>query len=520
MNIAPGSKIRRVVQEHLSPNPKPTALQLTEDSDDQDSRGLLIRFFKISSGGTVPVTRADKIPRPSKWTTHEFANYVEKLTSIHMPNHVHHLLYRKGEQHVKTVVGILREIFTDPECKSSLSRMAFKMALDYFVKTSNIADARAIFVLMDMMEIEMDPGIFNILLRGAAKNDDLHNFQLVLHLMLRRGISPNGRTWTAFLMANHDFRIKRYIMSEMKAKGLLAHPYIMRRVCQEFVIQEVNASVDLGLSQEDFLNHMDSQYGNNWLTADNGNRVLHALGARGLISRCWEFLQAMNNRSVRIESVSVNTVLNHCKQQTNISGAIEIMRLLPSLTEFEPDQFTYHTLFEMAWRARRYNIARVVWKYACLNAATTRRMRVLVTQSLIYAAQNPGPKSSEMQIWNQQAGLVITHGVFDHPSPNWDGPSYGQRFVLHPEKNVSRKEIFEAASRHVERDFEVFNSWAPRQPFGDILVQALELDLRWHETRVRTGEEARFDWKIEEAIVVPLYKLEGVGKGKIRMDWR
>ena len=533
MQIAPGSRLEKNrLEAQMLANFDFSTTKSTIDSANDLSCSPTLRFVRTEVSSTMRATRVEEIPRPSEWTITSFADYVDQLTSMRMPNHKHHLLYKKGEEHVKIVSKTLRELFTDPKCRYSLSRTAFKRALEYFVKSSSIADARATFVVMDMMGIQMDQETFNILLRGAAKNEDLHNYHFILHLMLRRGILPNGGTWIAFLMANHDSRIKRYIVAEMKAKGLLAHPAVLRRMCQELVVREANTSMDLGQSQDEFLEHMDARYGKDWLTVDNGNRVLHAFGARNLISRCWEFLRAMNARFVKIDHVSVDTILNHCKQQQNAAGAIEIMKLLPSFGAYTPDQFTYHALFEIAWRKRSYNLAKVVWKYACLDGATTARMRKLVASSLINATATPDPETPQTKRWRQQAGFVITNDVFEHPTL-WarnprDKKNEGSSDEMSNEhapglkirQTVSREEMVQAVKRHLECDYKLFKSWKPAQPFGDVLMKAWELDHEWQRERMRTEGGEQLDWKVRDAVSVPIVSHRGAGRQAIPLEWR
>ena len=518
MRIAPGSKLKNGQQAQISVHYALPTTEPINDADNEHSGGPTLRFVRPKARSTMRAGRVENLPKPSKWSIISFAEYVDQLTSMRIPNHRHHIMYKKGEEHVKTVSKTLREVFTDPNSKSSLSRAAFKKALEYFVKTSNIADARATFVLMDIMAIEMDPETFNILLRGAAKNEDLHNYHFILHLMLRRGITPNGGTWVAFLMANQDFRIKRYIMAELEAKGLLSHPAVLRRVCQELVIREVNNSLDNGQGQGDFLDHMDSRYGKDWLTVDNGNRVLHALGARNLISRCWRFLQAMDARFTKIDHVSINTILNHCKQQENLVGAIEILRLLPSLMAYEPDSLTYHVLFEMGWRRRSYNLLRVVWKYACLKSATTARMRMLVAQSLINTSISRGSDSLQPKRWTRQAGFVITNDVFKHPMAYLNSSSDKQNSGVG--RVLSRKEAVQAVTRHLERDYKVFQSWKPARPFRDVLLEAWELDRKWQRERLRNEWCEQLDWKVQEAIPVPVVSFHRKLYKDITLEWR
>ena len=515
MRISPGSKIKARPKVLHSAGSKATTSQLATNSDDELSNGAKARIVRSERRGAIHATRAEGVLRPSEWTPRTLADYVDNLTSKRLPNHMHHLLYKKGEDHVRAVVKILREILTDPECRSSMSRTAFKTALDYFMKTSHIVDARVTFVHMEMMGIRMDPEVFNIMLRGAAKNEDLHNFHFILHLMLKRGISPNGMTWVAFLMANADFRIKSYIVAAMKEKGLLAHRSVLRGVCEQLITQEVSASLDLGQSQEEFLQHMDSRYGYEWLTVNSGNRVLHALGARHLISRCWEFLQAMEARHVKIDQVSVNTILNHCKQATNVNGGVEIMKRLSSLIPFQPDQTTYHALFELAWRSRSYNLARVVWKYACLNAATTRRMRMLVYQSLKNAINHTlSPDSSQYGAWKKQIGIVIISNVCDYPTTYFLAiPSDDQSSQLELEctsgkqsgvSSMNKRTQHAAIEKLLKRDCEFFQHWVPTRPFGEMLEEAWERDRAWH-IRMR-DEWAKLDWKLQGAIDVPLHR--------------
>lgn len=521
MQIAPGSKLKTGPQSYTSSEATPS-LPIVE-SDEELNSSVGARLVRSERRTIAPATRADKIPRPSQWTTRTFADYVDALTDMHLPNHMHRLLYKKDEDHIQATITILREVFTKPECRSSLSRAAFNKALDFFVKTNNIADARASFVLMEMMHIRMDPETFNILLRGTAKNEDLHNFQFILHLMLKRGILPNGKTWLAFLMANYDYGIKSHIVVAMKERGLLAHPSVFRGVCEQLIPQEVSHSLDRGQSQEEFLKHMDSRYEYKWLTTDGANRVLHALGSRWLISRCWKFLQVMDARHVKIDPVSINTILNHCKQAKNVVGAIEIIKRLPSFFQFVPDQTTYHALFELAWRSRSFNIVRTVWKYACLNAATTRRMRLLVFGSLQNAASDVlKPDASQYDIWKQQAGLFIISNVLDHPANS----SADKLSGFEPEPIIQGMLSKGPRQRHkviqklIDRDCEVYRRWRPTRPFGDMLEEAWERDQDW---RVRmSGEWAKLDWKLESAIAVPLHDSGATQRhtDRVTLEWK
>ena len=463
-----------------------------------------------------PITRADKIPRPEKWTQESFVEYVTDLTSVEMPNHIHRLMYEDNQSQVLIVLSILREIFQDPDCRSSISLKACNTAMQYFVKRSNIADARILFVHMEILKLRMDVETFNIMLRAAAKSEDLHNFSFVLHLMLRRGISPNVKTWTSFLMLHHDIRIKLYIVDTMKKRGLLPHISAIKAVCEHLVTQETFNSIDLGQKQDEFLRHMDSRYGPSWLSLDSGNRILNVLALRGLISRSFDFLYVMTDRSVFPDAYSVNTILNRCKQLNNVVGAVEIMKNLPPVAHFVPNEMTYHVLFELAWRERAYNLAKVVWKYACLNGLTTWRMRKLVLSSLkAFNSQTSIAKNSHER-WKQMAGIFITAQdppfAPNHPCTGETGsktlsPLAG---VLPDSTTNSSKPPFmdniprETHKEILEREILLFQEWRPVRPLADLLEEAWARDKQWGDCLNSQGMVSQNpSLSPAEAIIVP-----------------
>ena len=365
----------------------------------------------------VQVVRADRIPRPEEWTQRSFLDYVTDVCTIVMPNHVHAVLYTGKESHMSTVWNILWEIFESPECASAVSRKAFDAALVYFVKTGQAEVVKRFFLKMELMNVKPDVETFNIMLRGAAGHEDIHNFHFLLHIMFRRGISPNTGTWLAFMQATPNVRIKLYILSEMRGKGLLNQPSVVQALCEQVALYEINTSLENGESQDGFLRRMDSRYGTEWLNLNSGNQILHALGSRGLISRSWEFLRIMENRDVEPDFVSISTIIHHCRYSWNIDGAIEILRDLPPSIPPELDQRIYHDLFNMARGAKAYNLARVVWRYACLHAFTSGKMRQRVKQSLLNAEWKTNEETNSLQRWHQQMGhfIIGRDGLDKHP---------------------------------------------------------------------------------------------------------
>jgi len=373
---------------------------------EQDEKGELIRNVVYAPRTRKLKVPSEKIPGPKTWDHVSFLDYIRILTASSVPNHFNRFVFKMGQDHSAAVSEILRGLFKDPECKHAISRTACNEAMQYFVRVNRIEDVRVLFVRMEMLNLPLVPETFNIMLRGTAKSEDLHNFHFILHLMLRRGFTPNGPTWLAFMSAHPNIRVKLHILMAMKEKGLTAHPSILKGVCGELVGPEIDVSLEQSLSQDEFVAHMDTRYGKDWLSLESANRALHSFGARGLISRCWEFLNLMESRFIQADNYSINTILHHCKQATNLTGAVELLRSLPITANFMPDDETYRILFELAWRSRSYNLARVIWRYACLSAATTYRMRRRVLTSIMCATVG-GIGSSPRERWKQFAGPVI-----------------------------------------------------------------------------------------------------------------
>jgi pentatricopeptide repeat protein len=328
-----------------------------------------------------PQTPKSFTSRPN-WTPEVFLDYVKSIVNSDMTAHQRMYDLKINPDFRADAAATLRDLFVNPACRTSITKTACHEALQFFVKHNLIKDVRMLFVRMDMMKIPMDVGTFNIMLRGASKTEDLHNFRFILHLMLKRGYIPNPDTWTAFLMAHSDVHVKVHIVTAMQKKGIVSDQHTLKAVVQELVGVEIESSLDKLQSQEDFVAHMDARYGSRWLSIDVGNRILNVMGSRGLISHCWQFLHFMASRFIPPTNVSIHTILGYCKSQRNLAGAIEILGGLPLTAKFIPDKDTYTRLFGLAWEVQCYNVARVAWRYACLSAATTFSMRSRLLKNL------------------------------------------------------------------------------------------------------------------------------------------
>jgi hypothetical protein len=463
--------------------------------------------------------RVDTIERPSKWTAASFGMYVQHLTSIKMSSHVHKTLYKPAERHEDMVIAILQAIFADPECKEAISNVALNEALSYLAKHNNIKALRELFVGAEMQEVKMNTETFNIMLRHAAKLQDIPRFSFILTMMLSRGHTPGGGTWLAFMMALDSFEIKLHVLASMREKNLLDKA-LNRLVCEQMVNHEIEASLDQEMSHAQFLQHMTSRYGKDWLTVSSGNRILDALGSRGLISRCWEMLELMGNQGVAStpDSTSVNTVLTHCEKQANTDGGIKIIHRMTSANLFKPDELTYKKLFDIAWNFQLYNVARVVWIYACLDAKTSFLMRQRVSKSLKLALASPDSVAAKHEVWNATVGSFILGTTapsvstmpkgFPEFNPTLELPTLGAHQLSEPHKGQleSSQPTKQAVESAIHNNLQLFKKWSPQRPFADVLLEAYEVDKEW-KSRVHKadGQAIDLEWLLRNAPAIPLH---------------
>ncbi|CZT01734.1 uncharacterized protein RAG0_09211 [Rhynchosporium agropyri] len=396
----------------------------------------------------------EEIPKPDGWTEFSFLRYVQALTTSRVTSHKNTYGLKEKTSHKSRVSAMLRALIELPDASPFITREAFHEILRFWVRHNQIEAARMLFVHMEIRKIKLTPETFNILLAGAAKFNDLHNFHYILHLMLNRGVTPNGRTWTHFLVAFSDVKVKLHIVTAMQKKGLLNHPRTILETAAQLAGPEITSSLEKGQSQQEFIAHMDSRYGSMWLNNSSANHIIDEIASNGLISRCWEWLQFMDSRGIVPDEYGLHTILHHCKQTANLRGAIELLRSLPRSMKFKPSEETFRVMFDLAWELRCYNVAKVVWRYGCLTGALAYKVRQRVWDSMknsnLASPLRRGEKPR--QRWIRQAGPIINglNTIKEHPA-------------RHLERLVPELEIERLVGREEERQTKARNEKARKK---------------------------------------------------------
>lgn len=340
--------------------------------------------------------------KPSKWTKESFRDYVQAVVFSAASNHDNHL--NGGYNPREEVPKILDDLFNDPNCQAVISRQACNLAAVYYEKANLIKPLRELFTKMSSLGLANDPQTYNIIFRGIAKAQNLQAFRFILGMMVRNGVKANHETWLAFMASQQNVDIKVQILAAMKKVGLLGHKSTLKAVSRQLVREELELALEVGEDISKFMRYMDHHHGVHWLSTDSANVILNVLGGSALRTHMRDFIAVMDDRFIKFDNCTVNTLLHHCQHDDTMDSALRLLR--DCKIKSIPDQETYRILFRLAWRKKHLNLAKVVWKYACLSANTTSNMRWQVMRSLLWpVARTPGSMGEQ---WRRFAGRVIT----------------------------------------------------------------------------------------------------------------
>jgi hypothetical protein len=341
------------------------------------------------------------------------------------------------------------------------------------------------------------------MLRRAAEARDLHNFTFVLRLMVKRSVRPDGRTWSTFLSAVDQKEIKGLILEKMEERKLLADPVVVREVSRQIMSDLAIDWLDAHRDPRDLLEYMDGRFTTAWYSASAINRVLDELGKRGMMQESWDFLEAVDARGFTFNSISMNTILTHCLRYRRGDWTVQLFHAIDDRWRISPDGVTYELLFKTSWTSRLYNMARVVWRYACMDGAVSFRMRQLVKRSLRCQETSYSTVGGR---WRATAGMVIAGVSISRVSDtsNLSNGRHGSGTApIRPTEVQEQITALESSRAEVvEQDLAAFRLWRPVRPLSTILSEAFAIDRAW-STDKRSGDHS-VAWKLQNAIDVPI----------------
>ncbi|KAI9817028.1 MAG: hypothetical protein M1832_004745 [Thelocarpon impressellum] len=385
------------------------------------------------------------------------------------------------------------DVFFRSETKPFITVDACNEGIRFMLSHMLFVDARRLYLLMASLKLSRPTETYNIMLRASAGLGDLTNFNFILALMLRRGVPPNGATWTAFLMNELPREAREDAVQSMRGKGLLRSPYQVGQAAAQGVYHELSEWLDDGKSLNSFVGDMDRVYGDGWLTTSAANRLLSVLGQRAMLDESMELWEVARARHVSFDVISLTSILFHCRRMPATAIALKAIQAAER-DGIKLNEVAYHALISMAWKLRLYNVARVGWRYACLEGAVAHKVKAIVVQTL--QRVEPAVAVTSHGAWRKDAGKLMV-GV----DPDGGSSRLVQELQQSDLDGSEHDQVGKLARELMNKDLEAFLTLQPTVPLSQMLELALAKDDHWRSGQ--TVEQRPLVWKLQHAIHVP-----------------
>ncbi|KAK4692029.1 hypothetical protein P7C71_g5096, partial [Lecanoromycetidae sp. Uapishka_2] len=272
----------------------------------------------------APILARD-VPEPTSWSEKSVFNYLadvtetqtfqDRIPKVLKPQH-------RDWSNVKDIADIIFHLFRRSETRRCLTVDACNIALRFFYDHGMFTRARAMYVRMEAMRMDISTETFNIILRSAARHRDLHNFTFLLHHTIQRGLKPDETTWVSLLMAVPSTAVRAIILHKMREKNMLEKPGIATDVAALMVQHDLTFHLGNGHNFDEFLDHMDLRYGVRWLSTSAGNSLLNESSKRRPALETLDLLDGLKLRGFIPDETSMDILLRKCLPLKNRDSVV------------------------------------------------------------------------------------------------------------------------------------------------------------------------------------------------------
>ncbi|PNH40759.1 hypothetical protein VD0004_g6265 [Verticillium dahliae] len=473
-------------------------------------------------------------PRPLYWTPETFEAYVTALVRAKMPHYTATELYGSGMRAREAVLHLLMDVFQSRETRSSLSTSAFKTVLKWMGNHGVVfrPQVRELFVRMEAASLPMDVEVFNTLLTGNMRLDDLRNFGSIVSLMARRGYVPTLKTWSLFLAIVKNNEVEQHVLRAMNERGLLDDPRASRMIATRFIMHDLQQARRSWSGVSAFIDSQNQKYGFGWITTASFNNMLNELGRQGKLASCRDLLdKAPRWPSVKVGTKTLNTMLSHAHiQRQPAVAAAALYRFYQHNVAL--DSTSYHELFTLAFALRKPNTMGLVWRLACIHRCETHEMRVRVAaiyeacpfllglpeteqqtlaQGRIPSSSSslPSPLPPQSSPSNQPKAQYANHAAlppFHEPDmlaallPPSHAPSTSDNNLAHLPANTGSRIAYLYRKRYSRA-----SDWHPARPLHVLFAEALDADRDLERRRATDPVDDHAPRRIsEQGLALPL----------------
>ena len=438
--------------------------------------------------------RYDEIDEPAIWTKEALVGYFYLVLAGDMARDVKQTCYGPLQETHKHVADLLEKHLFDDKKRSALSTHAFTLALGFLASHGTVFRPQARQLVRRMMDTgtPMSTSIFNILLNSNVDAGDLKSFQTLLRRMTKSGFVPNMGTWVSFTRFIEDREVKEHVFRSMNDRGLLGSVEGRQLVARNLLPYDLEQARGRWNGIRPFLEEQRVRYGPGWLSEGTVNVIVQELGRMGKLASMIEFIDlVMKQPKVRSTQRTTDIMLHHANVQKNPALALAALsRRRSADTTRAHTPSGYHELFGL-FRARRDpNALGIVWRFACMDGATTYQMRTAVSDwykrcPFLLSPDIPMPITTPPDKGESrtQANARPKSSPWNSPHlPTFHEPSMLPSLVVEPGTSTNGSSGPEPVGNIGSQIADLYRAqlssieWRPVKPLHILLAEALEAD--------------------------------------------
>jgi hypothetical protein len=445
------------------------------------------------------------LPRPNIATVKEFTEHVEDLTSARAPTLDEKAMSRSKLPHVVRIEQHLKALFLQESNYNYISTAALNGALDFLCRHEFLDTARD---LCSFTEHVATTDTYNILLRAAARRQDVVVFRHFLRTMPRLHMRPNPETWLALLSALVNPSEKAQLIEHMVQGGHMSSISTIHSALQETIQDSLLVHLDSGKDIDSFVDLMTSTWGANWFSSSVIGQMFSVVARLKDFDSVDRLMEICIDNNLAVDSYALTHIVQALG--SNIHLALRYTLRFFEIPLFNVSSRNWEDLFLAAFRNSHYNLCLVIWRYACMKKTVTYKMQQAVLTSLCRNASRGQSNELGRNLWDSDAGKVIIGIDLHHESYSLpdsilnDIPSeYRHNPVLYligwKPSGEKRNLQVRLANALVKRDIALgAKRYLPQHPSPIMLDAASILDKEWR------GIPRPLAWKMQNAIHVPI----------------
>lgn len=449
--------------------------------------------------------------RPVLGSVKDFAEHIEDLTLARPPRIQHKSQNQPKVPHQELIARQILTLFRQDSSHKFISTAALNRALIFLCDNEFLSTARVVFSRAEQVATV---DTYNILLKSAARRQDKREFRRFLQSMSRSHIRPNPQTWLALLEALVTPNAKASLINHMVRKGYMKEIGTIRSALQSTIEDSLLVHLDSGQSMDSFIALMVRTYGADWFSPSLLAQMFAVISRLKNYAAMKRLLKICTEHRLELDSDSLVQIMHMFR--ADVFSALHYAIEFLNRPRFRLSREAYERLFLIAFKARRYNICRVLWRYACMRKSVTHKMKKTVLSSLTRNASVKNDDPNEIsKIWRLSAGKIIVG--LDLHCKSYSIPEsllneLASEFRQNPllfltsgfkAQGPSRDLQLRLANVLVARDIQLgATAFKPRYSLSMMLESAAILDREW------AGKPWPLTWMMQNAIRVPIKRRE------------